>query len=254
MKNILACNLGSYGRYRERAWEHLPTIGVTGVELSVPPPADVPALQQRLADHGLTATTLMAPCPIGDETVVEQFAQSIAIAAEMGVKVLFTSVHAGEIPLDTVYARLRAIGDRAAEQGVHVAMETHPDLCHNGDVGRQTMAGVNHPHVGINFDTANIYYYNENIDGVAEFEKIVSHVKSLHLKDTNGGYRTWYFPTLGEGIVDFASLFRIANAAGMYGPFTMELEGIEGEQLNEEETLARVADSVAHLRGLGVLD
>jgi hypothetical protein len=51
--------------------------------------------------------------------------------------------------------------------------------------------------------------------------------------------------------VDFASLFRIANAAGMYGPFTMELEGIEGKQLNEEETLARVAQSVAHLRGLG---
>lgn len=254
MKNVLACNLGSYGRYREKAWEHLPTLGITAVELGMPQPSEVPALKRRLADHGLRATTLMAACPIGEETVVDQFAQSLDIAAEMGVKVIFTSVHAGEVPLETVYQRLRAIGDRAAPLGIHVAMETHPDLCHNGDVARQTMAGVNHPHIGINFDTANIYYYNHNIDGVVEFQKIVQHVKSVHLKDTNGGYRTWYFPTLGQGIVDFASIFRIANEAGMYGPFTLEMEGIEGENLTEEQTLARLAESVAYLRGLGVID
>lgn len=254
MKNILACNLSSYGCYREKAWEHLPTIGVTNVELGLPQPSEVAALKQRLADHGLQATTLMAPCPIGEETVVDQFTRFLDIAAEMGVQVLFTSVHAGEVPLETVYQRLRAIGDRAAPLGISIAMETHPDLCQNGDVARQTMARINHPNIGVNFDTANVYYYNHNIDGVAEFEKIVHHVKSVHLKDTNGGYRTWYFPTLGQGIVDFGSLFRIANAAGMYGPFTMEMEGIEGENLTEEQTLARMAESVAYLRGLGVVD
>ena len=254
MKNILACNLGSYRQYRDQAWEHLPTIGVTCVEVGLPQPAEIPDLKKRLADHGLTATTLMIPCPIGEESVVDQVAASLDIAAEMGVKILFTSVHAGETPLTQVYARLRAIGERAAEHDIHIAMETHPDLCQNGSVGLQTMASVNHPNIGINFDTANVHYYNEDIDGVAEFEKIISHVKSVHIKDTNGGFKTWYFPTVGEGIVDFAAIFRIANEAGMYGPFTMELEGIEGEQLNEAETRARVADSVAHLRGLGVID
>ena len=39
---------------------------------------------------------------------------------------------------------------------------------------------------------------------------------------------------------------------GFSGPFTFELEGIEGESLTEAETQARVARSLDHLRRLGV--
>jgi len=75
-------------------------------------------------------------------------------------------------------------------------------------------------------------------------------VRSVHLKDTNGGYRTWYFPALGDGVVDFAGVFHLLNDRGFYGPFTFELEGIQGESLTEAETRARVARSLDHLRSL----
>ena len=115
------------------------------------------------------------------------------------------------------------------------------------------MKAVNHPNICVNFDTGNVYYYNHNVTAVAEVEKVVSHVGAVHLKDTNGGYRTWNFPTLGEGVVDFKAVFQTVNNAGFYGPFTMELEGVEGENLDEAGVKARVADSLQHLKDIGVI-
>ena len=43
------------------------------------------------------------------------------------------------------------------------------------------------------------------------------------------------------------------NEAGFYGPFTMELEGVEGENLDEAGAKARVADSLQHLKDIGIL-
>ncbi|HIE51337.1 MAG TPA: sugar phosphate isomerase/epimerase [Armatimonadetes bacterium] len=252
MKNLISCNLASYGKYRETAWEHLPKLGITHVELPLPAPEEVIAVQAKLAQYGLACATLQAPCPLGEEEVVEKFETALDIATQMGVKVIFVSVKAGETPREIVFERLRRIGDRAAPRGIRLALETHPDLCHNGEVAAETMRGVDHPNVGLNFDTANIYFYNQGMDAVTELKKILPHVVSVHLKDTNGGYRTWYFPTLGEGVVDFPEIFRLLNGQGFYGPFTLELEGIGGEKLTLEQQQARVAQSVEYLRQIGV--
>ena len=44
----LACRLASYGKYQDAAWDHLPSIGVHHVFLSVPEPGEVAAVQKRL--------------------------------------------------------------------------------------------------------------------------------------------------------------------------------------------------------------
>ena len=102
----------------------------------------------------------------------------------------------------------------ARGMNVAVVMETHPDMITNGTVARQTMQGVNHPNIRVNWDTANVYFYNEGIDGVEEMNKTVEYISAVHLKDTSGGYREWYFPALGEGVVDFPKVFRTLNARG----------------------------------------
>ena len=43
--------------------------------------------------------------------------------------------------------------------------------------------------------------------------------------------------TFGEGIVDFKTVFDRLNAHGFHGPFTMEIEGVEGESLNRSGDL-----------------
>ena len=253
MGNIIACNLGSYRQFGAGAYTHLAEIGLTNVEIGVPSAESINEVQSNLNAHGLTATSLLGRCDVQSETVVSDFQPTLEIADKMGVKVIFVSVHAGEADRNAIYDRLRAIGENAAPSGIKVCLETHPDLIHNGDIALETMQAVNHPNICVNFDTGNVYYYNHNVTAVGEVEKVISHVGAVHLKDTNGGYRTWHFPALGEGVVDFKAVFQTLNDAGFYGPFTMELEGIEGETVDEAGVKARVADSLQHLKDIEVI-
>ena len=68
------------------------------------------------------------------------------------------------------------------------------------------------------------------------------------MKDTDGAYQTWHFPTLGEGVVDFPKVFEILAARGFHGPYTMELEGIRDEELTRECVEKRVEDSLTYLK------
>jgi L-ribulose-5-phosphate 3-epimerase len=249
-ENLIAVNLGSYGRYRQNALRHLQSIGIRHVEVGVPSPDQADSTAQELREHGLSVSTLMAPCDLSQPA--KAIALPCQVARQMGVPILFISAKAGDLPRPQAYARLRELATVADGYGVTLSMETHPDLAENAAIARETIEAVGHPRLGWNLDTANLYYYTQGIDAVEECRRGLDLIRSVHLKDTNGGYRTWYFPALGQGVVDFGGVFRLLNERGFYGPFTFELEGIEGESLTEEETQARVAGSLEHLRKLGV--
>lgn len=249
--NLLACRTASYGKFSDSAYAHLPTIGVHHVEINAPAPDEVAGVKVRLENHGLSASSLQCPVEIEHDDVDARLTPHLDAAAALGAGLLFVSVHAGELDIEVVYERLRRCGEKAAGYDITIGMETHPDLMSNAAVALETMGGVDHPNVRVNYDTANIHYYNRDVDHVAEMEKVIDFIGSMHLKDTDGRYKTWCFPTFGEGIVDFKKVFDRLNAHGFFGPFTMEIEGVEGESLNEEATCRRVADSVAHLRNVG---
>lgn len=253
MENILSCRPATYGPHQNIAYDHLAEIGVKYVEMPIPAPDKVDEALKRLERRGLSAATSQGRLDIQNPNIAQEFEQTAQITRQLGARLVFVSVNAGQLKRSEAYARLRAVGEVCARHGVTVVMETHPDMITNGTVARQTMEGVNHPNIRVNWDTANVYYYNEGIDGVEEMNKTIEYISAVHLKDTNGGYREWYFPALGEGVVDFPKVFRTLNARGFYGPFTMELEGIQGENLTEEGAKERVASSVRYLRSIGVL-
>ena len=250
-KNVIACRIASYGKFQDRAWGHLPTIGVTNVEMLAPEPGELDAARKQLADHGLTATSLQGKCDLIAEDPTAILGWQFDACQALGVKLLFLSLKSGGLPQDEVVQRVRAVGDAAASAGVIIAVETHPDIVANGTVGAANMRAFNHPNIPVNFDTGNVYYYNHDVTAVGELAKLIDFVASVHLKDTNGQFETWHFPALGRGVVDFPEVFRMMNARGFIGPFTMELEGIKGEELDEAGQLAYVAESVEYLRRIG---
>jgi sugar phosphate isomerase/epimerase len=251
MKNILACRPGSYGKYHETAFAHLQKIGVRCVEIAVPKPDAIRPTLAELARYGLRATSLQGSFDVMDPQCVAKLKPQVATTVQMGAKILFLSVKRGDLDKTTAFARLREAGETGALYGVTLVLETHPDMITNADVALETMHGVNHASVRVNFDTANIHYYNQGVDGIAELQKVIEYVGAIHLKETNGGFKTWFFPAFGEGIVNFREVFRLLNERHFYGPFTIELEGIEGETLTREQSEDRVARSVEHLRRLG---
>ena len=252
-ERIISCRTASYGDYEACAREHLASLGIKCVEMLVPAPDQIQAAADELGRWGLRATTLHSECDIKREDFVSQIEAQMPAFKALGTKLMFISCGIADTPVETAYQRLRAAGDVVAKHGVTMVAETHPELFSNGDVALQTMQAVDHPNVRVNYDTANVYYYNHNIDAVEELRKILPYVGAVHLKDTSGEYHTWNFPALGRGVVDFPRIFELLDSVDFTGPFTMEIEGIEGEQKSERLTCDRIAESVGYLRGLGIL-
>jgi len=252
MANILSYRIGSPWS-PQLALDRVAAIGIPCVEVNLAPDQDAAEAKKLLADHGLRAATITSPCPLADDSLLDIFENYCAKAAVLGCTGIFTSVKAGDMPLEQAYALLRKIGDIGQKNGVKIGMETHPDLCENGDKAAASMKAVGHPWVGINYDTANVYYYNEGIDTVEEIKKEVQYVVSVHLKDTMGGFKDGRFPDFGQGVVDFAGVFAVANGAGFTGPFTMELEGQIQKSDTQDEQEAHVRACVEHLRSLNLV-
>ncbi|MHA1717095.1 MAG: sugar phosphate isomerase/epimerase family protein [Promethearchaeota archaeon] len=250
-ENILAIRIGSYGRFVLHSYEHISELGVRFIEREIPQDSgETEMLKDILEEFSLSISSFQVKFEPMDLSKLKQQAESyISICKEFGTKVLFTSLKAPEKPKkrDNFFEHMRVLGDAVLDAGIRVCLETHPNLVTNGHVGLETMKAINHECIRINFDTANMYYYNKDIDALQELELIADYVGSVHLKDTNGQYKTWHFPALGDGIVDFPAIIKRLGSAGFHGPYTIEIEGIKGESLDLDGVKARIKKSVEYI-------
>ena len=150
--------------------------------------------------------------------------------------------------------RLRRLADHARTRSVTVCMETHPPFGANADAAAATIGDVGSEGLRYNFDTANIYYYNDGADTVSELAKIVALVASVHLKDTDGGYHSPNFPELGRGVVDFPGVFELLGRHGFRGPYTMEVEGANVQGVDAAGRLAFLRRCMDYLRSIGAAE
>ncbi len=254
MKNLFEIRLMAYKKHRERAWDHIRSLGVSHIGLittDVDTPQSMSAMLKHLDDSGLKVATVLSRC---DPGVADNIRTHFGICQELGAGVVcYAPPDTSALEREEVYDRLRRVGDIAAEMGLIVSLETHPELGTNGDIGRKTMLGVDHPNVRFNFDPANLYHFNEDIDPLDELAKVAEFVASVHLKDSDGTYeRSSPSPPLGQGVIDFPAIFAMLGERGFTGPYSIELEGMV--DVDEAVRLKLIADCVSYLRQIGVFE
>lgn len=278
MPPIIACHTNCYGRLgAAAAIENVRAAGLEFIEL----PIRTPGFRSRCGDPPLVTTestlaelrdvegllarcgvkvascTCMAGNPI-DPANAAVLKRKLDLASHFGVKFIVTDagIANDEGERRQIYANLREVGDYAAKLGITVCFETHRGLCVNHREMLRVMADLDHPRLRLNFDTGNILYYNENVQGEVALAKACHLVKHVHLKESSGRFGDWHFPALGTaGGVDFLRAYQIMRDCGFKGPWSIEIEGIEGEpELSPAQFHERVVESVRYLRTLGYFD
>ncbi len=78
----------------------------------------------------------------------------------------------------------------------------------------------------------------------------MDYLATMEVKDHNGAFETWNFPALGEGVIDFPSVFKVLRAHNYTGPITIEVEGVKGVEWSLEDKKKALEASVAYLRGI----
>ena len=253
MKPVIACRDSVYTT-PAAAFRLLPDTGITHVELSGVDPARLADVQKVAAVKGVTISTVGSSVALSDAASIETYGQLIDAAGACGIAKLFTSIGAHEAAgRAACMSALRDLAGRASAAGARICMETHPPFAFNAAEARRTIEEVGSDALRLNFDTANVYYYNEAMDGARELDSIKDLVASIHLKDTDGGFHLPNFPVFGEGIVDFRTVFAIGGEIGLEGPYTMELEGPLTNGKSDEERHASVKACMDHLESIGVI-
>ena len=256
MKHIIACRPGCYDLPLPEALIELKKAGLDHVELTTPLDNDFVALSKITAAADMKISSLSLDAQLDNPEQLARLKSAIAGAAQLQVKIIFLAAALKQASYETGIELLAGVAERARQAGVVLSLETHPPFAHNAAMARRTVEAVHSAGLRYNFDTANIYYYNpRGIDTVEELKQSLPYIASVHLKESaKGEPLSFNFPVFGEGIVNFPEVFKILDAHGYSGPFTMELEGPLVDGLPTHERTQKVMACVNYLRQIGALD
>ena len=144
-----------------------------------------------------------------------------------------------ELAFDELAKRWHPILDSFEEAGVDIGFEIHPgeDL-HDGITFEMFLERVkNHPRCNILFDPSHLVL--QQLDYLAFLDEYKERIKLVHIKDAEfnptakqgvyGGYQSWIdragrFRSLGDGQVDFKSIFSKLAASDFEGWAVLEWE------------------------------
>ncbi|MBM81639.1 MAG: xylose isomerase [Planctomycetaceae bacterium] len=277
MPLIVSCFANSYGRFgTQAAIENVKAAGIDYVELPIrtegvkPFFGDVPMVTNASGIEDLKVVDVLlekngvkvSSCNLTTGNPLERknteiIKRKLELASHFGVTKCVGD--AGKIEddsqLHTLYSHLREIGDHAAKHNITFCFETHPGICQDHRGMYETMEALQHANLRLNFDTGNLFYYNDYMECEVALAKVCHLVGHVHLKDCQGERGAWYFPALGNGgAVDFVRVLELLTTCGFMGPFSLEIEGIEGEgELTLEQHQQRIVDSAEHLKSCGYL-
>ncbi len=247
----IACRLSCYGPFQARALEHLAELGVRAVELHTPTPAELQPLIARLDAHRMHVETVQVAVELERTDITEQLAPQLESAVRLGARQLLIVPRAGLAPNPAIDANLREVANLSAAVGIVALLEMHPRVAGNSDEAHETLSRVAHPNLKINFDTANVGYYNRQREPVRELERIGRWIGGVHLKDGSGRVGHRWFPALGQGTIDFAAIFNALGTAGFCGTCAIEIGAARNGNASQAAVEAAVAASVEHLRRIG---
>lgn len=249
----LGCRLPCCRPFELEACAWLAARGVRAVEVRARDLREQPELRRAIAAAGLRVVTLQAALDLTADDVVEQTRGQMGLFDDYGQPLMLMAARTEGLTDEQAYARLQSIAEVAGEHGVTLALEIHAGLAANHETLAAALAAIARSNVRVNFDPANIHFYNEGRDPVSELHALRERVCGLHLKDTTGGKGAWDFPALGEGLIDFPAILAELQAVDFSGPCTLEIDGKRDENRTRELVFGRLERSIAYLASLDLL-
>jgi sugar phosphate isomerase/epimerase len=219
-------------------------------------PGGAQRLREQLAEMDLTPITVGAYTSVLEKDDVQPLLRRIEFAHQLGASFVIIDAAGTEPDGPTEWRQLanlgRFLGDYAEAHGVRLAFEIHEGLARSGVVARRLLDAIDHPAVGVNYDTGNAIFYNDDVNPVTDIQAIADRVIHVHLKDTSGGRGEWAFGALGTGRVDLPRIVKLLKDRGFSGPYSLEIEGFSGEDLTRDARVQRVRQSLDYLTKLGI--
>ena len=207
-------------------------------------------LKEQLTARGLACVSLSAHMDLSRPDSVERFTRRLVFAHAIGARIV-NSIAGPALAVDAFRANIPAIGKRAAELGLTLALENHGDLVDRGPQIVEFIERIGIPDVRVNYDTGNAWFYAKGgLDPAAELAELVPVVAHVHLKDprVQDGLMRWV--ALGEGVLDLEAVGRILRDRMPTVPVSIELSLRQRSRDFEPRWRTPEVPSLPEIRGI----
>lgn len=213
------------------------------------------AVKDQMQALGLTAFSMSGHCNLMDPQRLPDFVMNMRLAHFFGCEYIVSSI--GEAHLkdnakagnELLAQNIRSLVPALRQYGLTLVLELHGEHA-TGAVMKEIVDLVGSDLVKINYDTANCVFYGD-VDAAEDVDTCMGDIAYLHLKDKAGERRAWDFPALGEGYVDFDTIFAKLDKAGNNAPFSVEIEFTQAGPRDLAQINAAVQTSADYLKAHG---
>ena len=249
MDNKISCSVNSYGlnQFKE-ILRDIAGIGFHSIELSCEQSRPLAISPERLFNFshapdaynfsnvgvgemiksfGLNCGSINACCELCHPKAVEILRRRVELAHLLNVPLLTTGIGKGweqEERRETACDNLRMVCNYARQFNITICLKTDAWLTQNSKEAKDTLKKIESQNLKIDFDPANIIYYNDKINISEYLLAIAGKIGCVQLRGSSGKMGDKNFPAIGEGIIDYKGIFDILNKNGFYGPFCLDLE------------------------------
>ncbi len=190
---------------------------------------DAARIGDRLRARNLTAVAAGGSSDVMSREGLDVFRRKLDGAARLGVSLFDTgSLATGDKDVSLVEHEtalfcegMARAGDAAAERDITICLETHGGLTGTVPNCLALMQRLDHRHVRIGYDPANIRFY-EGASPLDQLEALVPFIGHVHAKDQVGGKGSAIFPTVGKGEVPYAEIVETLLRCGYEGYVSVE--------------------------------
>jgi sugar phosphate isomerase/epimerase len=207
-------------------------------------------LTGQMASRGLSCLSLSAHMDLTRPDSVDRFRRRLEFAHAIGARIVNT-IAGPTSGLQGFRCNIPAIGKRAADLCLTLALENHGDLMNRGRQIADLIGEIDIPAVRVNYDTGNAWYYGRGVvDATVELAEVASIVAHVHLKTprVEEGMIRWV--ALGDGILDLPAVGRILRELLPTTPVSIELSPRQRSQDFEPRWRTPEVPALSEIRGM----
>ncbi len=212
---------------------------------------------EKCKGANLQIRSMSGHCDLRDPERRRDFIKNIELASRLGCKTIVTSSGEAHFGVESrtkddieLIDGIKTALESCEKNELRLALETHGRYG-SGEKLMELLAKVDHPLLGIAYDTANVVRHG----GVLPENDILicaEKVCHVHLKDKIGEADGRSFTALGKGWIALNRVFQVLDSVRYRGDYSIEVEYfLETGAPKLDRVIQDILDSAAWLRSIG---
>ena len=225
MEPVLSINTLAYEGYDlTTALQEIAKIGVNHVELGFTrgfteglteahfSEANAQKINRLISDLGLSSIALSAHTDLTTEDAVDELKRRIDFGKRLGVKIINTKVGA-KSARKQYEKNIEPIAEYAESMNITIGLENPAEgtgqILTSGKTGAELVKRIGSDFIKLNYDFGNAFTYSKGqIDPALDYKEALPYACFLHLKDMKKRDDGWAFSQIGQGVIDYDTIFQ----------------------------------------------